>query len=255
MLGIASEDGTVKVVDTDSAKLIDVYSGYFGAMTTLVWSPDGYYLLAGGQDDLITIFAPLEGRVVARCQGHSSFVTCIAFDRKMSNTRGYRFGSVAEDGKLLFWDFNAASLQRPKHATSTHTNHTSAAHRRVSMGSMVSIQHRGSLGGGGGGQEALNGGLNDEPVYHLAPPRSEVAMLQPVMVRRYPSIQWASAKLQLTHINHQTKLIEPCLLNSIHFMQETVMTVSRAGGVKFWIRPPDLRRMLRNKRKEAEARS
>ncbi len=37
-------------------------------------------LQTGGQDDLLTIFSPWEQRVIARCQGHSSFVTAVAFD-------------------------------------------------------------------------------------------------------------------------------------------------------------------------------
>jgi hypothetical protein len=56
----------------------------------------------GGQDDLITIISPREGRVVARGQGHASYVTSIAFDRRRSNARTYRFGTVGEDGRLLF---------------------------------------------------------------------------------------------------------------------------------------------------------
>jgi hypothetical protein len=48
----------------------------------------------------------------------------------------------------------------------------------------------------------------------------------------------------------QNKLIEPCMMNSLHFLQEVVVTVSRAGGVKFWARPADLRRLLRNQKKE-----
>jgi hypothetical protein len=40
------------------------------------------------------------------------------------------------------------------------------------------------------------------------------------------------------------------MMNSLHFLQEVVVTVSRAGGVKFWARPADLRRLLRNQKKE-----
>ena len=57
-------------------------------------------MAVGGQDDLITIFSPREARVIARCQGHSAFVTSLAFDPTRGG--GYRFGSVGEDGKLLF---------------------------------------------------------------------------------------------------------------------------------------------------------
>lgn len=55
----------------------------------------------GGQDDLLTIFSPWEQRVVARCQGHSSFVSAVAFDAPKCDGRTYRFGSVGEDNKLI----------------------------------------------------------------------------------------------------------------------------------------------------------
>jgi hypothetical protein len=55
----------------------------------------------GGQDDLLTIFSPWEQRVVARCQGHSSFVSSVAFDEVRCDGRTYRFGSVGEDNKLI----------------------------------------------------------------------------------------------------------------------------------------------------------
>jgi WD40 repeat protein len=67
----------------------------------LAWSPDSRFLAVGGQDDLITLFSPREARVVARCQGHSAFVTSIAFDPGRGEGRGYRFASVGEDGKLI----------------------------------------------------------------------------------------------------------------------------------------------------------
>ena len=55
----------------------------------------------GGQDDLITIYSPWEQRVVARCQGHSSFVSSLAFDEIRCDGRTYRFGSVGEDNKFI----------------------------------------------------------------------------------------------------------------------------------------------------------
>jgi WD40 repeat protein len=69
--------------------------------TQVAWSPDGRYIATGGQDDLITIFSPRESRIVARCQGHSSFVTSLAFDLNKPEGKGYRFGSVGEDGKII----------------------------------------------------------------------------------------------------------------------------------------------------------
>jgi WD40 repeat protein len=78
------------------------------------WSPDGKYVLTGGQDDLVSIWSLAERRIVARCPGHHSWVTAVAFDPWRCDDRNYRFGSVGEDRRLLLWDFNVGMLHRPK---------------------------------------------------------------------------------------------------------------------------------------------
>ena len=80
----------------------------------MCWSPDGQYILTGGQDDLVTIWSLSERRIVARCPGHHSWVTAVAFDPWRCDGRNYRFGSVGEDCRLLLWDFNVGMLHRPK---------------------------------------------------------------------------------------------------------------------------------------------
>lgn len=54
------------------------------------------------------------------------------------------------------------------------------------------------------------------PRFHPAPPRSEVALLQPVFAR----------------------VVEGNLLTSVHMGPAAIVTVGRAAGVKFWMRPP-----------------
>lgn len=80
----------------------------------ICWSPDGKYVLTGGQDDLVSIWSLGERRIVARCPGHQSWVTAVAFDPWRCDDRNYRFGSVGEDRRLLLWDFNVGMLHRPK---------------------------------------------------------------------------------------------------------------------------------------------
>lgn len=80
----------------------------------MCWSPDGKYVLTGGQDDLVSIWSMTESMIVARCQGHQSWVTAVAFDPWRCDDRNYRFGSVGEDCRLLLWDFNVGMLHRPK---------------------------------------------------------------------------------------------------------------------------------------------
>ena len=80
----------------------------------MCWSPDGKYILTGGQDDLVSIWSLNDRQIVARCQGHHSWVTAVAFDPWRCDERNYRFGSVGDDCRLLLWDFSVGMLHRPK---------------------------------------------------------------------------------------------------------------------------------------------
>lgn len=193
-----SEDGCLRVIDALAEQLVDCYSSYFGALTCVAWSPDGRFILTGGQDDLLTIFSPWEQRVVARCQGHSSFVSAVAFDELRCDGRNYRFGSVGEDNKLILWDFSSSALHRPKPQ--------SAHHVRVSMTSSVSLAVR--HGVGSTAQLAMSR-------YHPAPSRNEVSVVQPVLVKQ----------------------IDTDLLTSLTFLPRALVTATKAGHVRVWVRP------------------
>ena len=53
---------------------------YYGNPTCCAWSADGACVAAGGEDDLVTVFSVAEQRVVAWCEGHTSWVTAVRFD-------------------------------------------------------------------------------------------------------------------------------------------------------------------------------
>ncbi|KAK0555191.1 hypothetical protein OC845_000327 [Tilletia horrida] len=188
------DDGQLRVIDVGSERLLDTFQGYFGGLTCVCWSPDGKFLLTGGQDDLITVWAPREGRIIARCQGHSSFVTSIGFDlwRWRPEERSYRFASVGEDCKIIFWDFSSAALKRPK---GHHTSHSGSAAKRSMIASTLSLldRHGGHRNSNAGPRGSINMdrhalGLQApaliDPAVHSVLPRSEVAMLQPVVVQQ-----------------------------------------------------------------------
>lgn len=102
------------IITNPNNRVTDIYPSYYGAFLCVCWSPDGKYILTGGQDDLVSIWSLTERRLVARCPGHHSWVSSVAFDPWRCDDRNYRFGSVGEDRRLLLWDFNAAMLHRPK---------------------------------------------------------------------------------------------------------------------------------------------
>ena len=104
-------------------RLLDVYSSYYGGIICVCWSPDGKYILTGGQDDIVSIWSVNERQLVARCQGHHSWVKAVAFDPWRCDDRTYRFGSVGDDCKLLLWDFSVGMLHRPKAVGTRPTSH------------------------------------------------------------------------------------------------------------------------------------
>jgi catabolite repression protein CreC len=117
-LAVVSEDGTLRIIDYLKEELQDLYYSYYGGLICVCWSPDGKYVLTGGQDDLISIWSIADSALVARAHGHHSWVTSVAFDPWRCDERNYRFGSVGEDCRLCLWDFNVGMLHRPKAAVS-----------------------------------------------------------------------------------------------------------------------------------------
>ncbi|KAJ7481231.1 catabolite repression protein creC [Mycena galericulata] len=208
-----SEDGCLRVIDALAEQLVDCYASYFGALTSVAWSPDGRFILTGGQDDLLTIFSPWEQRVVARCQGHSSFVSAVAFDELRCDGRTYRFGSVGEDNKLILWDFSSGALHRPKFQA-THQ-------QRVSMSSTVSLAFRRD-------RSTLYLPTGDDspfPRYHPAPSRNEIAVVQPCLI----------------------KSIDNDILGTLAFLPRSILTSTKSGYIKLWIRPLALRPRIKHR--------
>ncbi|KAI5790445.1 catabolite repression protein creC [Pyronema domesticum] len=113
-LAVVSEDQCLRVINFVKERLVICHPSYFGAFTCVAWSPDGRYIISGGQDDLVTIWSARDHRIVARCEGHHSWVTDVAFDPWRCDERTYRFGTVGADCRLLLWDFSEIMLNKPK---------------------------------------------------------------------------------------------------------------------------------------------
>ncbi|PPQ67463.1 hypothetical protein CVT24_011520 [Panaeolus cyanescens] len=212
LVAAISEDGCLRVIDALAEQLVDCYSSYFGALTSVAWSPDGRFILTGGQDDLLTIFSPWEQRVIARCQGHSSFVSSVAFDDLRCDGRTYRFGSVGEDNKLILWDFSSGALHRPKLQASHH--------QRMSMSSTLSLgfrRDRGQLAPSIISSPHLENTTQSR--YHPAPSRNEIAVVQPVLIKQ----------------------LDCELLTTIQFLPRSVLTSTKGGQIRLWVRPLALR--------------
>lgn len=149
----ASQDGFLRVYNYDTMELVGMARSYFGGLLCVCWSPDGRYVVAGGEDDLVTVWSFDERRVVARGHGHKSWVSVVAFDNyydaDMCNGNGddgsevdqevrtgglsgltcYRFGSVGQDTQLCLWDLTEDIIKQKPLVRSKMTacNHSASS--------------------------------------------------------------------------------------------------------------------------------
>ncbi|KXJ17504.1 WD repeat-containing protein 20 isoform X2 [Exaiptasia diaphana] len=158
-LAVVTQDGCLRVFDFDAQTLYGVMKSYFGGLTCTCWSPDGKYIVTGGEDDLVTVWSFHERRVIARGQGHQSWISVVSFDPYTTSfsedghvdesdeedieengpqpchsspnagVTSYRFGSVGHDTMLLLWDLGGDVL-RPQRARgrSVRAHTTSNSH-------------------------------------------------------------------------------------------------------------------------------
>ncbi|PWY82295.1 hypothetical protein BO83DRAFT_434008 [Aspergillus eucalypticola CBS 122712] len=214
-LAVVLEDGSLRVMDYLKEEVLDIFRSYYGGLICVCWSPDGKYIVTGGQDDLVTIWSLPERKIVARCQGHNSWVSAVAFDPWRCDDRTYRFGSVGDDCRLLLWDFSVGMLHRPR-------VHQANARQRTSM--IVSNtqhlnRHRADSGGTrmrSDSQETADTYNSYDPtVRHPVEPRARTALLPPIM----------------------SKIVGEDPICWLGFQEDSIMTSSLEGHIRTWDRP------------------
>jgi WD40 repeat protein len=124
-LALACRDGTLRVFSLSTGVLYGGCSSYYGGLLCLAWSPDGRYIAAGGEDDLIFLWSAEDNRLVAHLEGHLSYITAVAFDGESPGVPySYRVASVAMDCALGLWEVNCgegAEVTTPRAIHATHT--------------------------------------------------------------------------------------------------------------------------------------
>lgn len=178
-LAVVSEDGSLRIIDYHKEQLLDLYTSYYAGCTCVCWSPDGKYILTGGQDDLVSIWSLFDRALVGRCIGHHSWVTAVAFDPWQSDAKTYRFGSVGEDCRLLLWDFNVNMLHRPRNALGRHRGSVTtlaASHSRQKSDSQTAVSRLRS-----NSSLTMSSAGADDSVEHAVESRLVTANLPPVL--------------------------------------------------------------------------
>ena len=219
-LAVVGEDGYLRIIDYLQEKLMDIYSAYYGGFTCVTWSPDGKYVVTGGQDDLVSIWSLSERQIVARCPGHDSWVTAVAFDpwRCDDSSKTYRFGTIGDDCKLLLWDFNVGMLHRPKGAMgrtrgSVSAQSVSLARHRTESASVVNRLRSDSGRSQSVKQPEYDG--DAEFINHAVEPQARTAQLPPVLSRT----------------------LDEHPLCGLAFEQDCIITSCQEGHVRTWDRP------------------
>ncbi|KAH8381819.1 hypothetical protein KR009_000452 [Drosophila setifemur] len=100
-LAVVSQDGFLRVFHYDTMELLGIARSYFGGFLCVCWSPDGKYIVVGGEDDLVTVWSLQERRVVARGQGHRSWVSVVAFDPYTTSYTNWDGGDFSDDENQL----------------------------------------------------------------------------------------------------------------------------------------------------------
>ncbi|KAK4694002.1 catabolite repression protein CreC, partial [Lecanoromycetidae sp. Uapishka_2] len=214
-LAVVSEDGSLRMINYLKEQLTDLYPSYYGAFTCVCFSPDGKYILTGSQDDLVSIWSLTERRIVARCSGHHSWVTAVAFDPWRCDARNYRFGSVGEDRRLLLWDFNVGMLRKPK-AASIRNRASVSSYAQVGRNRTESSTN--PLGRLRSTSSFTVDDMDeDELIEHPVESRTVTAELPPVM----------------------SKVIDEHPLSWVGFEEECIITACGEGHVRVWRRPSE----------------
>ncbi|KAI9024382.1 WD40-repeat-containing domain protein [Phycomyces nitens] len=256
-------DGILRIIEFKTERLQDVFGGYYGRLQCVAWSPDGKYILTGGQDDLVTIWSFVEKRIIARCQGHRSWVTAVAFDPWRCDDKVYRFGSVGEDCRLLLWDFSFGALHRPKQLKTSYPNglpspketqissYASKFEKMIrappmpqstreqppkTTTSLPSLGRAGSLSNGtpfsrfrrrsSRGPGTLGPVATERPVV-ADEPLVSIPIVHPVLTKTQVSV--------LQPVCSQKIHADPCV--DLHFRKSTVVTSDRRGCIRTWGRP------------------
>jgi hypothetical protein len=99
---IPNQQRTKKLLDQVSAEYggeVRSLAGHKGAVTSVAYSPDGTYVLSGGEDGTLKLWETATGREVRTFTGHKAGVTSVAF-----SPDGATAVSGSNDSTLRLWD-------------------------------------------------------------------------------------------------------------------------------------------------------
>ncbi|KAK3246887.1 hypothetical protein CYMTET_43593 [Cymbomonas tetramitiformis] len=247
LLACAGRDGCVRVFDFARGALFCGGRSYYGSVLSMSWSRDARFIALAGEDDLVNIYSMVDKTVVAWGEGHSSWVSHVAFDHYFTkpqpaagteaaegyNPDLYRIISVAQDCQIGVWEFSSeditlsgglprSPLLLPSPAAMSYGGHPTSPAMAAPLSntpptpttptSSTAFHRRGS--------SLTNNDVIASPgtlaaLIAAAPGRADVLRVPPVVLSRVHT--------------------EP--LSGLLITENAVLTCCQGGQVKLWARP------------------
>ena len=110
----AGKDGTLKLWDLATTRLVRTFAGHRGAVTAIALSPDGSRALSGGEDKTIRLWELATGQLIRTVYAHldaSGGVSSVAF----SPDGGRLLSSNRWESAVKLWDAGTGRLVRMFH--------------------------------------------------------------------------------------------------------------------------------------------
>ncbi|KAL8214310.1 hypothetical protein R6Q57_003759 [Mikania cordata] len=198
-LATVGRDGYLRVFDFLNEQLICGGKSYYSALLCCAWSSDGKYILTGGEDDLVQVWSMEDRKVVAWGEGHNSWVSGVAFD-------SYWSPQTSEDeSENAVYRFGSVGQDTQLLLWDLAMDELVVPLRRPPGGSPTYSRT----------QSSHWDSVIPVGTLQPAPSTKDVPKLAPLMAHRVHS--------------------EP--LSGLIFSHESILTASRDGHVKIWMRP------------------